>query len=81
MPENNFNATEAGGPPHVHPQTVRQRLRLPAELFGDDLRDPQYCFELETFLHARPSIGLVSGGLRGGRAHDVVHRAPGVADL
>jgi sugar diacid utilization regulator len=51
--QSNFNATEVGSRLHVHPQTVRQRLRLLEELFGDDLRDPQRCLEIEMILHAR----------------------------
>ncbi|MFC6933171.1 helix-turn-helix domain-containing protein [Actinomadura yumaensis] len=51
--ENNFNATEAGNRLHVHPQTVRYRLRHLEELFGSDLQDPRRCLELEMILHAR----------------------------
>jgi DNA-binding PucR family transcriptional regulator len=32
---------------HVHPQTVRYRLRRLRELFGDALEDPEARFELE----------------------------------
>ncbi|WP_067484894.1 helix-turn-helix domain-containing protein [Actinomadura hibisca] len=51
--ENNFNATEAGSDLHVHPQTVRYRLRHLEELFGADLQDPRRCLELEMILRAR----------------------------
>ncbi|MFI6515039.1 PucR family transcriptional regulator [Spirillospora sp. NPDC050679] len=51
--ENNFNATEAGSRLHVHPQTVRYRLRHLEELFGADLQDPRRCLELEMILRAR----------------------------
>jgi len=51
--ENRFNATEVGELLHVHPQTVRYRLRHLEELFGDDLRDPRRCLEIEMILHAR----------------------------
>ncbi|MFC0038313.1 helix-turn-helix domain-containing protein [Actinomadura rayongensis] len=51
--ESNFNATEAGNRLHVHPQTVRYRLRHLEELFGADLHDPGRCLELEMILHAR----------------------------
>jgi len=53
--QNNFNATEVGNRLHVHPQTVRQRLRLLEDLFGADLDDPQTCLELEMILHAKLS--------------------------
>jgi hypothetical protein len=51
--ENRFNATEVGDRLHVHPQTVRYRLRHLEELFGEDLRDPRRCLEIEMVLHAR----------------------------
>lgn len=35
---------------HVHPQTVRYRLRQLREMFGDDLDDPEIRFELELAL-------------------------------
>ncbi|MQY04776.1 PucR family transcriptional regulator [Actinomadura macrotermitis] len=54
--ENNFNATEAGNRLHVHPQTVRYRLRHLEELFGDDLQDPRRCLELEMILRARREV-------------------------
>jgi len=38
---------------HVHPQTVRYRLRRVQELFGDELRDPQRRFELVLALRVR----------------------------
>ncbi|RJL31841.1 PucR family transcriptional regulator [Bailinhaonella thermotolerans] len=38
---------------HVHPQTVRYRLRRIEELFGDQLQDPDTRFELEVVLRAR----------------------------
>jgi DNA-binding PucR family transcriptional regulator len=38
---------------HVHPQTVRYRLRQVEDLFGDQLRDPDRRFELEVALRAR----------------------------
>ena len=33
---------------HVHPQTVRYRLKKLRELFGESLEDPTARFELET---------------------------------
>jgi DNA-binding PucR family transcriptional regulator len=38
---------------HVHPQTVRYRVRQLRELFGPDLDDPDVRFELELVLRAR----------------------------
>lgn len=38
---------------HVHPQTVRYRLRQLDKLFGDRLRDPDTRFDLEVALRAR----------------------------
>ncbi|MET9341734.1 MULTISPECIES: helix-turn-helix domain-containing protein [unclassified Nonomuraea] len=38
---------------HVHPQTVRYRLRQLEELYGDQLGDPDVRFELEIVLRAR----------------------------
>ena len=37
------NANEVAASVHVHPQTVRYRLRQVDELFGDQLRDPDRC--------------------------------------
>jgi hypothetical protein len=37
---------------HVHPQTVRYRVRQLRELFGPDLDDPDVRFELELVLRA-----------------------------
>ncbi|MCK2213511.1 helix-turn-helix domain-containing protein [Actinomadura sp. ATCC 31491] len=50
---------------HVHPQTVRYRLRQLEELYGDQLADPDVRFELEIALRARQAT---SGGPRGGAA-------------
>ncbi|KPC64893.1 PucR family transcriptional regulator [Streptomyces chattanoogensis] len=50
---------EGGGAPeaakllHVHPQTVRYRLRQIEKLFGPVLRDPRSRFELEMALRSR----------------------------
>jgi DNA-binding PucR family transcriptional regulator len=41
---------------HVHPQTVRYRLRQLEELFGDQLADPDIRFELEIALRARRAV-------------------------
>lgn len=38
---------------HIHPQTVRYRLRQIAELYGDGLRDPDTRFNLQLALRAR----------------------------
>jgi len=47
------NANEVALRLHVHPQTVRYRLRQVEDLFGDQLRDPDRRFELEIALRAR----------------------------
>jgi hypothetical protein len=48
-----YNANEVATRLHVHPQTVRYRLRQATELFGDQLRAPDDRFELEIALRAR----------------------------
>ena len=47
------NANEVATLLHVHPQTVRYRLRQIDELFGGQLREPDSRFELEMALRAR----------------------------
>ena len=47
------NANEVALQVHVHPQTVRYRLRQADDLFGNQLRDPDRRFELEIALRAR----------------------------
>jgi PucR-like helix-turn-helix protein len=47
------NAAEVAQRLHVHPQTVRYRLRQVTELFGDQLRDPDTRFELQLALRIR----------------------------
>jgi len=44
---------QVAGTLHVHPQTVRYRMRRLRELFGDALDDPDERFELELALRAR----------------------------
>ncbi|MFC4584971.1 PucR family transcriptional regulator [Sphaerisporangium corydalis] len=48
-----YNANEVAARLHVHPQTVRYRLRQATELFGDQLKAPNDRFELEIALRAR----------------------------
>ncbi|WP_218577187.1 PucR family transcriptional regulator [Phytohabitans rumicis] len=48
----NMNANEVAAHLHVHPQTVRHRLRQLAQLFGNQIRDPDLRFELEIALRA-----------------------------
>lgn len=48
---------------HLHPQTVRYRMRRLDELFGDQLRDPAWRFEMELAIRAqrlllRPATSL-----------------------
>jgi DNA-binding PucR family transcriptional regulator len=47
------NAGVAARRLHVHPQTVRYRLRQLTELFGDRLSDPDARFTLQVALRAR----------------------------
>jgi hypothetical protein len=47
------NAETAARRLHVHPQTVRYRLRQLAELFGDRLSDPDARFALQAALRVR----------------------------
>jgi hypothetical protein len=54
--EHGRNANEVALRVHVHPQTVRYRLRQVDELFGDQLRDPDRRFELEIALRARQML-------------------------
>ncbi|WP_345435993.1 helix-turn-helix domain-containing protein [Actinoallomurus vinaceus] len=55
------NANEVAVRLHVHPQTVRYRLRQLDDLFGERLQDPDLRFELEIVLRAR---ALLSGSGR-----------------
>ncbi|MEJ3750129.1 helix-turn-helix domain-containing protein [Actinomycetes bacterium KLBMP 9797] len=48
----NMNANEVAAHLHVHPQTVRHRLRQLTSLFGAQIRDPDLRFELEIALRA-----------------------------
>ena len=63
--QNAGNARLAAGQLHVHPQTVRYRLRQIQELFGPVLAEPGARFELEVALRAR---GLLRGPTRRGPA-------------
>jgi hypothetical protein len=51
------NAATVAQQIHVHPQTVRYRLRRVQELFGDQLRDPDRRFELHLALRIRALAG------------------------
>ena len=51
--QNAGNARLAAGQLHVHPQTVRYRLRQIQDLFGLVLGEPGARFELEVALRAR----------------------------
>lgn len=51
--QHGFNANEVAARLHVHPQTVRYRLRNLRRLFSDRLSDPDERFELEMVLRAR----------------------------
>ncbi|MGW5156132.1 PucR family transcriptional regulator, partial [Nonomuraea wenchangensis] len=52
---------------HVHPQTVRYRLRQLEELYGEQLADPDVRFELEIALRARQAVNRTFRAA-GGRA-------------
>ncbi len=56
------NAAEVAQRIHVHPQTVRYRLRQIQELFGDQLRDPDRRFELQLALRVRQLTGSRGAG-------------------
>jgi DNA-binding CsgD family transcriptional regulator len=56
------NAAEVAQRIHVHPQTVRYRLRQIQELFGDQLRDPDRRFELQLALRLRQLTGDRTAG-------------------
>jgi PucR C-terminal helix-turn-helix domain len=58
--QNAGNAKEVARRLHVHPQTVRYRLRQLNELFGDQLRDPDARFELEIALRSRRLLSAES---------------------
>jgi hypothetical protein len=51
------NAHEVAARLHVHPQTVRYRMRQVEQLFGDQLRDPDARLEMEIALRARTIAG------------------------
>jgi DNA-binding PucR family transcriptional regulator len=51
---------------HVHPQTIRYRLRRVSELFGDALTNPDARFRLLLALLVRRLLGAPSGLLRVG---------------
>ena len=55
------NAAEVAQHIHVHPQTVRYRMRQIQELFGDQLRDPDRRFELQLALRIRTLAGRRDG--------------------
>jgi hypothetical protein len=50
------NASDVAARLHVHPQTVRYRLRLLERQFGPALRDPALRFELELALRAAAAL-------------------------
>ena len=64
-----FNATEVSGHLHLHPQTVRYRLRQLEELFGDALHTTSDRLELHLALHAW--LALNTGGSAAARDDDV----------
>jgi DNA-binding PucR family transcriptional regulator len=65
------NAAEVAQRIHVHPQTVRYRLRQIQELFGDQLRDPDRRFELQLALRIR----MLTAGREPGRGRRAAAQA------
>ncbi len=73
------NAAEVAHQIHVHPQTVRYRLRQIHELFGDQLRDPDRRFELQLALRVR-KLARSSMARRGTSARSALPDAEPAAD-
>jgi len=72
--QNAGNARLAASHLHVHPQTVRYRLRQIQELFGAALADPGARFDLEVALRARQLLRSAAGpgaGAAGAAARSV----------
>jgi PucR C-terminal helix-turn-helix domain len=61
------DAVEAAARLHVHPQTVRYRIRQLREIFGDRLADPEAQLELEIVLRARQLAARAAARGRGGK--------------
>ncbi|WP_235997611.1 PucR family transcriptional regulator [Nocardiopsis coralli] len=57
-----FNAKKVAVLLHVHPQTVRYRLRQLEELFGDRLNDTDQRFEMEAALRVLSLSGRIGPG-------------------
>ena len=70
------NAAEVAQQIHVHPQTVRYRMRQIHELFGDQLRDPDLRFELQLALRIR----TLSAGRQSDEGRSSLGSATAVAD-
>ena len=70
------NAAEVAQRIHVHPQTVRYRMRQIHELFGDQLRDPDRRFELQLALRIR----TLSAGRPSDEGRSSLGSATAVAD-
>jgi DNA-binding PucR family transcriptional regulator len=60
------NAGAAARRLHVHPQTVRYRLRQLTDLFGDRLTDQEARFTLQVALRIRRLVSASSPGERVG---------------
>jgi DNA-binding CsgD family transcriptional regulator len=54
------NARELAARLHVHPQTVRYRMRQLQDLFGDEMDDPDWKFEMGIVLRAKLLAGTFS---------------------
>ena len=59
--QQNMNANAVAAVLHVHPQTVRRRLRQLDQLFGDQVHDSELRFELEIALRADRARRLERG--------------------
>jgi hypothetical protein len=75
--QNAGNANIAARQLHVHPQTVRYRLRHLQELFGEALAQPAARFDLEVALHAR--LLLSEAAARAGENSGDLAPAPAAA--
>jgi len=59
--QNAGNARQTARHLHVHPQTVRYRLRQLHDLFGEVLLEPDGRFDLEIALRARRLLSRAGG--------------------
>lgn len=60
--QHGYNAKRVAEVQHLHPQTVRYRLRLLTDLFGDRLNEPDLRFELEMALRVERLLRSAAPG-------------------